>query len=198
MIVRILIGIVLGIGIGAVVGYFGKCSSGTCPLTATLYRGAVYGGVLGALFALALSGPSREGVPEPGATAPAVAGDGAATEEAQQSAVLHIHSVAEFEDHVLNAALPTLADFYSDSCPPCRMLAPTIDELGEQYRGRALVAKVNLDAAPDLAQRYEIRGIPAVIFFEDGREVKRLVGLRGAKDYEQVLDRMIQHSNQEE
>ena len=105
--------------------------------------------------------------------------------------VLQIDTMPDFESRVLGAQQPVLVDFYSDSCPPCRQLAPTIDALAEEYEGRALVCKVNVEHAADSAQRYGVQGIPAVVFFSEGEEVERLVRLHPRKAYTEVLDRLI-------
>jgi len=185
VIIKVIIGVIIGGCLGAVMGHYGQCSSGACPLTANPFRGAIYGGVMGALFSFSFAGVAKPAL--------GVAGDG--IEAGAVSAVIHVNSAAEFERHVVNATLPCLADFYSDNCGPCRMLAPTIEKLAVKYQGSAVVCKVSLDAASGLAQPYGIRGIPAVLFFRDGKEVKRVVGLRKQAAYEKVLDSMIVESS---
>jgi thioredoxin 1 len=155
-------------------GHFGKCSSGACPLTANPYRGAIYGGVMGALFALSFAGQQS-----------------AAPQGPESSAVVHVASVADFEKFVLNADKPCLADFYSNNCGPCRRLSPTISKLADKYAGRAVVCKVSLDEASTLSQPYGVRSIPAVLFFKDGKEVERIVGLRSQGSYEKALEAML-------
>ena len=192
MVIRLLIGIGIGVCLGALMGYFGKCASGTCPLTANPFRGAIYGGVMGLFFASSFGGAAcspPKATPSDIQVSPSVLSNVA--EESVESVLLHIDSVEDFERYVTKAKQPCLADFYSDSCGPCRMLAPTIEKLAEAYKGKAVICKVNLDAASQLAQLHGIRGIPAVLFFEKGKEVERLVGLRPQKDYERVLDRLI-------
>jgi thioredoxin 1 len=193
MLTRYLIGIGIGICLGGLMGYFGKCTSGSCPLTANPFRGAIYGGVMGVLFASAFGGSTCKTPADSASTAEVQAMDAGhvAGEEAHDEAVLHIDTEADFERYVINADMPCLADFYSNSCGPCRQLAPTIEALAEAYRGKAVVCKVSLDAAPQLARTHGIRGIPAVLFFEEGKEVERLVGLRAQADYAMVLDRRI-------
>jgi len=83
----------------------------------------------------------------------------------------------DFERTVLGAAAPVLVDFYADWCAPCRMLAPMLDRLADSRQGKVLVAKVDTDAAPGIAQRYGIRSIPTVILFNDGEESARSVGI---------------------
>ena len=99
-----------------------------------------------------------------------------------------IGSTEDFEREVLSADKPVLVDFYADWCRPCRQLAPTIGQLAAQYEGRAVVSKVNVDRHPELAGRYGIQGIPAILFFKDGQEVQRLVGVHPASTYASVLD----------
>ena len=188
MIIKVIIGIVIGGCLGALMGHYGRCSSGACPLTANPLRGAIYGGVMGALFSFSFAGSVKP--------AGNVVGDG--VELGAVSAVIHVNSAAEFERYVVNATLPCLADFYSDNCGPCRTLAPTIEKLAAKYEGLAVVCKVSLDAASGLAQPYGIRGIPAVLFFSDGKEVKRLVGLRKQAAYEKVLDSMTAENNNDD
>lgn len=192
----------MGAGIGSVTGYFGKCSSGACPLTATPFRGAAYGGVLGLLLAIGMgssgshdSGHGAEARTNPGGST--TQGLGAVAQQADErvaAALVHIDGSSDFRTRILQAKVPSLVDFYSESCPPCRALGPTIDKLAERYRGRAVVSKVKLDGGKngDLARRYGIRAIPAVLFFSDGKEIERYVGLREEADYAAVLDRLAE------
>ena len=172
--IQLFTGLLIGGSLGAVLGYFGKCSSGTCPLTANPWRGAFLGALIGGLFAWS-SGSSIS-----------------VTEAAEAGrAATHITSVADFESRVLHAAKPVLVDFYSNSCPPCRRLAPTIDKLAKQYEGRAVVCKVDVTRLPQLATRYGIEGIPTVLFVKDGREVQRLVGGYPQETYAKILDNLL-------
>jgi len=166
--------------IGALMGHFGKCSTGGCPLTANPYRGAIYGGVMGALFAFSFAGKSQYPKPEAGAEL-----------AAESSNVVHVNSAADFKKYVTEAKLPCLADFYSDNCRPCRMLAPKLEKLADEYIDKAVICKVSLDAAPELAQPYGIRGIPAVLFFKNGKETKRIIGLKSQEKYAKTLNKMI-------
>jgi thioredoxin 1 len=183
VVIRIAAGLVLGAGLGALLGYLGRCSTGACPLTGSPWRGAIFGGLIGVLFSFQAAPAATgdvEAPPPTGVTATAASGKD----------LDHIGSVDQFTQDVLGAKVPVLVDFYSDSCPPCRALAPTIASLASRYQGRALVCKVNVDRLPQLAQRYNITAIPTVIFFSKGRETERLVGLHSQASYAEVLDRM--------
>jgi thioredoxin 2 len=93
-------------------------------------------------------------------------------------------SDASFAAVVLEAVTPVVLDCWADWCGPCHMLAPTIDALARDYAGRVLVAKLDVDANPATAARFDVRSIPTVLIFEGGRLVDRLVGVqpRGAFD----------------
>jgi thioredoxin 2 len=83
-----------------------------------------------------------------------------------------------FDALVLRATTPVLLDCWADWCGPCHALAPTIDALARAYAGRALVGKLDVDANPATAARFDVRGIPALLFFDRGRLVDRLVGVQ--------------------
>lgn len=85
---------------------------------------------------------------------------------------------ATFDSVVLRASTPVVLDCWADWCGPCHMLAPTIDALARSYAGRVVVAKLDVDANPATASRFDVRGIPALLFFDRGRLVDRLVGVQ--------------------
>ncbi|HSW00613.1 MAG TPA: DUF6132 family protein [Sedimentisphaerales bacterium] len=172
MFVQLAVGSVIGGGIGAAMGYFGKCTTGVCPLTANPLRGGLIGAVIGGLLAFSMVSPR-------------------VTVQMNEKGELQIRSPEDFEAKVLGAKQPVLVDFYSTTCGPCRMLAPTIENLAEHYEGRAAVYKVNVEALPEVARRYGIQGVPSALFFQDGKEVNRLVGLRPQDAYSVVLDRLL-------
>ena len=73
-----------------------------------------------------------------------------------------------FESKVLSSKVPVLLDFWAEWCGPCKMLSPTIDTIANKYSGKALIGKVNVDDSSSIGQRYGIRGIPTLLFFNDG------------------------------
>jgi len=194
MIILLLVGLGAGAGLGALIGYWGKRSAKVSNLTLNPYRGALYGAILGMLVAV-LPAKFLRSVPQASRIEQAKPSNALSaskkTEPLNQDVLVHVNSVAEFERYVLRASKPCLADFYSDHCPPCRILGPIIENLAQKYQGRAVVCKVSLDSVPRLAVRYNITGIPTVLFFERSQEIHRLVGLRRQDDYTVILDMMI-------
>jgi len=84
-----------------------------------------------------------------------------------------------FESDVLGAEEPVLVDFFASWCPPCKMMDPLIRELAQQYAGRITVGKLDVDANPDLRQRYDVLSIPTLGVFSRGELIERLVGYPG-------------------
>ena len=91
-------------------------------------------------------------------------------------------SSENFQKEVLNSEQPVLVDFYADWCGPCKMLAPVIEEIANELQGKVKVGKVNVDENQDLAMEYNVMSIPTMIIFKQGKEEKRLVGLRSKSE----------------
>ena len=100
-------------------------------------------------------------------------------------------SDSSFEKDVLGAAKPVLVDFWAEWCAPCRMLAPTVAAVAEQYGDAAGVVKLNVDDNPSTAQRYGIKGIPTLILFRDGKEVERVVGATSKESITKMIDKYV-------
>ena len=83
----------------------------------------------------------------------------------------------EFDKQVINAAQPTLVDFWAEWCAPCRALTPVVEEVANTYKGKLQVGKMNIDEHPQVPSRYAVRAIPTLLLFKDGRVVDQMVGL---------------------
>ncbi|NNF57502.1 MAG: thioredoxin [Rhodothermaceae bacterium] len=98
---------------------------------------------------------------------------------------------ANFESEVLGSDQPVLVDFWATWCGPCRVIAPTIEEIAHDYEGKARVAKLDVDNNPQTAMQYGIRSIPSLVFFKDGRPVDQLVGVVPKNVLAQKLDALV-------
>lgn len=92
-----------------------------------------------------------------------------------------------FEQEVLKSDKPVLVDFWASWCGPCKMLAPTIEEIAKEYDGKVKVGKINVDEQPELAGAFNISSIPTVMVFENGQIKGSLIGYRAKADIEELL-----------
>ena len=94
----------------------------------------------------------------------------------------------DFKKEVLNSEIPVLVDFWAEWCMPCRMIAPVVDELSEDYKGKVKFAKVNVDNNTQLATNLQILSIPLLILFKNGKEVTRIVGANPKEAIQKEID----------
>lgn len=97
-------------------------------------------------------------------------------------------TTANFEKEVLLSDVPVLVDFWAPWCPPCRQIAPSLDVLAAEYAGKAKIVKVDVDDEPDVASRYGVSGIPALLLFKGGQQVGQLTGAHPKANIAKLID----------
>lgn len=103
------------------------------------------------------------------------------------SSIIHVND-GNFEDKVVNHNVPVLVDFWAEWCPPCKALAPLLDEIAEEYNGKLVIAKMDVDQSPQTPPKYGIRGIPTLILFENGKVAATQVGALTKSQLKAFLD----------
>ncbi|MHB8104989.1 MAG: thioredoxin [Dehalococcoidales bacterium] len=95
---------------------------------------------------------------------------------------------AKFDEMVLKAKMPVLVDFWAPWCGPCRMVAPIVEELANEYEGKVSFFKLNVDDNPNTARQYGVMSIPTLIVFKDGQPASNIVGFRPKPELKKNLD----------
>ncbi|MET2985999.1 thioredoxin [Aureibaculum conchae] len=98
---------------------------------------------------------------------------------------------ATFNEVVLKSEKPVLVDFWAAWCGPCRMLAPTVDELSTDFEGKAVIAKLDVDANQEFAAKYGVRNIPTILIFKGGEVVDKQVGVAPKATYTEKLEALV-------
>ena len=96
-----------------------------------------------------------------------------------------------FKEDVLQSELPVLVDFYAEWCGPCKVLMPTIEEIAKEYVGKIKVVKVDVDKNENLAVKYGIMSIPALLFFVNGKPEKSLIGVQSKEKIEKTIRKIL-------
>ena len=95
---------------------------------------------------------------------------------------------AEFDSTVLQSETPVVLDFWAEWCQPCKMLAPTVEEIAGEYEDKVKVGKLNVDDNPNTATKYGIRGIPTLLFFKGGQVVQQITGVKSKTEIQKIID----------
>ena len=163
--------VVVGGGLGAALGRFGQCSTGSCLLMANWKRGAVYGAFMGALFYLA-------------------AGDGSGAYPETKN--IKTITEADFNIVAMEAGKPVVVDFYAPWCGPCKILAPRLDALAGEYSDKINFMSVNVDKSPELAAKFNVEGVPTLLFIgKDGQIMDAMAGLVSADTLRAKLQSLV-------
>jgi thioredoxin 1 len=104
-------------------------------------------------------------------------------------------SDAEFEEKVLKADLPVVVDFWAPWCGPCKMVAPILDKLAEEYSGKLVIAKVNTDENPEWAMHFGVQGIPTMLFVIDGKVIHQQVGALPEPHLRDMVGHLLEHAD---
>lgn len=96
-----------------------------------------------------------------------------------------------FETDVIDSDTPTLVDFWAEWCAPCKMIAPTVEALAQEYAGKVRIGKLNIDENPSVPTKFGIRGIPTLMLFKGGEIVEQVVGVKSKADLKAAIDRAL-------
>ena len=98
---------------------------------------------------------------------------------------------SSFQDDVLNSESPVIVDYWAEWCGPCKMIAPILDEVADEYNGKLTVAKINIDENQETPQKYAVRGIPTLMIFKNGEVIGTKVGAMSKSQLSAFIDSVI-------
>ena len=96
-----------------------------------------------------------------------------------------------FEEEVIKSTVPVVIDFWAAWCVPCKMIAPTLDELAQEFAGKAKIGKLNVDENREIAGKYGIRGIPSLLLFKDGEIKDQMVGVHSKQEISNMISKSL-------
>jgi len=202
MIAKLLLGVLIGGIIGAGLGYFGKCSSGTCPLMANPYRGAIYGAVVGALLASVFSTLPKEKSKGSGvvhidsksdfsAKVPKANGSPFMETLTKESFLQKVFNYEQNKEWKFEGNLPCIIDFYADWCGPCKMVEPILQELAQEYQGKLNIYRVDTQAQQELAAAFGIQSIPSMLFVPLNDKPQMAIGALPKKTLKKAVKEVL-------
>jgi len=99
-----------------------------------------------------------------------------------------------FDVEVINSDIPVFIDFWAEWCSPCKMIAPIIKELSEQYNGKIKICKANLDDCSQVFKKFKILNLPTFLLFKDGEVAKKEVGVKQKKDLQKIIEEVVENN----
>ena len=104
--------------------------------------------------------------------------------------IVHVTD-ADFDENVLKSDIPVVVDFWAEWCGPCRMVAPVLEELAKEFDGKVKIAKMDVDDHKDTPNKFGIQAIPTMIFFKDGKETAKIVGVEAKASIQEKINAML-------
>ncbi len=98
---------------------------------------------------------------------------------------------ASFKSEVTDSPVPVLVDFWAPWCGPCKMIAPVLEEIAQEYEGKAKIVKINIDDNQNTAAQFGVRSIPTLILFKNGNEVEKIIGAQGKDKLTALIDSVL-------
>lgn len=98
---------------------------------------------------------------------------------------------ASFKSEVTDSPVPVLVDFWAPWCGPCKMIAPVLEEIAQEYEGKAKIVKINIDDNQNIAAQFGVRSIPTLILFKNGNEVEKIIGAQGKDKLTALIDSVL-------
>lgn len=104
---------------------------------------------------------------------------------------MEIFTSENFEQAVLGVSVPVIVDFFATWCGPCKMMAPTLEKLAEEYQGKVLIGKIDVEESMDIAMRYKVMNVPTLLIFKDGKVLDTMVGLQNGNTLKRVIESLL-------